>query len=84
GRSFNYNDVNRYEKIIVLGKSLAKNLFDEMDPIGQEVKVDNRKLRVIGVLEKQATSFGQDKDNFAAIPITTFQSFYGKYEESVN
>ena len=84
GRSFNYNDVNRYEKVIVLGKSLAKNLFDEMDPIGQEVKVDNRKLRVIGVLEKQATSFGQDKDNFAAIPITTFQSFYGKYEESVN
>ncbi len=84
GRSFNYNDVNRYEKVIVLGASLAKNLFDEMDPVGQEVKVDNHKLRVIGVLEKQAASFGQDKDNFAAIPITTFQSFYGKYNESVN
>ena len=52
GRNFNYNDVNRYEKVIVLGKSLAETLFDEMDPIGLEVKVDNHKLRVIGVLRK--------------------------------
>ena len=84
GRNFNYNDVNRYEKVIVLGKSLAENLFDQMDPIGQEVKVDNKKLRVIGVLEKQASSFGNDADNFAAIPITTWQTFYGRNTQSVN
>jgi putative ABC transport system permease protein len=84
GRSFNYNDVNRYEKVIVLGKSLADNLFKNIDPIGLEVKVDNHKLRVIGVLEKQSSSFGDDPDNFGAIPITTWQSFYGKYSQSVN
>ncbi|MBK7106590.1 MAG: ABC transporter permease [Ignavibacteriae bacterium] len=84
GRNFNYTDVNRYEKCIVLGKTLAETLFEGADPIGMEVKVDNKKLKVIGVLEKQATSFGNDKDNFAAIPLTTFQSFYGKYSESVN
>ncbi|MBK8946387.1 MAG: ABC transporter permease [Ignavibacteriae bacterium] len=84
GRNFNYNDVNRYEKCIVLGKTLAETLFGDLDPIGLEVKVDNKKLKVIGVLEKQATSFGDDKDNFGAIPITTFQNFYGKYGESVN
>ena len=84
GRNFNYNDLNRAEKVIVLGKSLAETLFDQMDPIGMDVKVDNRKLRVIGVLEKQAASFGEDKDNFAAIPITTFQTIYGKYSRSVN
>ncbi|MBK7979056.1 MAG: ABC transporter permease [Ignavibacteriae bacterium] len=84
GRSFNYNDVNSYDKCIVLGKTLAETLFGDLNPIGQEVKVDNKKLKVIGVLEKQATSFGNDKDNFGAIPITTFQNFYGKYEESVN
>jgi len=84
GRNFNYQDVNRYERVIVLGRSLADNLFNQMDPIGLEVKVDNRKLRVIGVLEKQGSSFGDDPDNFAAIPITTWQSFYGKYGRSVN
>jgi putative ABC transport system permease protein len=84
GRNFNYNDVNRYEKVIILGRSLAKNLFDDMDPVGLEVKVDNHKLRVIGVFEKQAASFGQDKDNFAAIPITTYQNYYGKNTRSIN
>ncbi|MFZ1291683.1 MAG: ABC transporter permease [Melioribacteraceae bacterium] len=84
GRNFNYTDVNRYEKCIVLGKTLAETLFEGADPIGLEVKVDNKKLKVIGVFEKQATSFGNDKDNFGAIPLTTFQSFYGKYSESVN
>ncbi|MCB9206588.1 MAG: ABC transporter permease [Ignavibacteriales bacterium] len=84
GRSFNTNELDRNDKIIVLGKTLAETLFEGDDPIGQEVKVDNRKLKVIGVLEKQATSFGNDKDNFAAIPITTFQGMYGKYSESVN
>jgi putative ABC transport system permease protein len=84
GRNFNYNDVNRYEKVIILGRSLARTLFDERDPIGEEVKFDNHKVKVIGVLEKQPASFGQDRDNFAAIPITTWQSFYGKYGRSVN
>lgn len=84
GRNFNYNDYNRFEKVIVLGKSLANNLFDNIDPIGLEVKVDNHKLKVIGVLEKQAASFGGDNDNFGAIPLTTFQNFYGKYTRSVN
>ncbi len=84
GRNFNYNDVKRYEKVIVLGKTLAETLFDYEDPIGKEIKVDNHKLRVIGVLERQATSFGNDPDNFAAIPITTYQNFYGKYTRSIN
>jgi len=84
GRNFNQNDVNRYEKVIVLGRSLADNLFKQFDPIGLEVKVDNHKLRVIGVLEKQGSSFGNDPDNFAAIPITTWQNYYGKYSRSVN
>ena len=73
-----------YQKVIVLGKSLADNLFDQLDPIGLEVKVDNHKLRVIGILEKQASSFGNDADNFGAVPLTTFQTMYGKYSGSVN
>ena len=84
GRNFNDNDVQRYEKVIVLGSSLANTLFDHIDPIGQEIKVDNHKLRVIGVLEEQGASFGRNPDNFAAIPLTTYQSFYGKRTRSIN
>jgi len=84
GRNFSNNDVQRYEKVVVLGSSLAKTLFDYIDPVGQEIKVDNHKLRVIGVLEEQGAAFGNDPDNFAAIPLTTYQSFYGKRTRSIN
>ncbi|MCW8850574.1 MAG: ABC transporter permease [Melioribacteraceae bacterium] len=83
GRIFNQKDIERSENIIVLGSTLAETLFENMDPIGQEVRVDNRKLKVIGVMEKQSSSFGNDPDNFGAIPISTYQSFYGKYSRDI-
>ncbi|NLT50968.1 MAG: FtsX-like permease family protein [Ignavibacteria bacterium] len=84
GRIFNEKDIDRYERVVVLGAEVATTLFGNSDPIGKEVKVDNRNLRVIGVLEKQGSFFGQSQDNFAVSPITTFQSFYGKDNRSIN
>jgi len=84
GREFNYRDVDRYEHVVVLGADVAKKLFQSINPIGQEVKVENHKLTVIGVLESKGQFFGQSQDNFAIIPITTFQSFYGKRNRSIN
>ncbi len=75
GREFNFNDVNRYEKVVVLGADIATTLFDYIDPIGQEIKVDGHKLKVIGVLGKQGASFGQSQDNFAVMPYNRFSRF---------
>ena len=55
-----------------------------MDPIGKTVRVNGKHLKIIGVFEEQPSMFGQSNDNFAVIPITTWQSFYGKYSTSVN
>ncbi len=41
-------------------------------------------MRVIGVLEPQGSAFGRSQDNFAVIPVTTFQNFYGKHSRSIN
>ncbi|MBX3008276.1 MAG: ABC transporter permease [Melioribacteraceae bacterium] len=84
GRGINDRDVNSYQNFVVLGADVAKKLFPNVNPVDQYVKVDNQKLKVIGVLESQGAIFGQSQDNFAIIPITTFQSFYGKYSRSVN
>jgi len=84
GRDFNNQDVKRYAKVIVLGDALAKFLFDEKDPLGEEITVDGYKLRVIGILEKKGDSFGQSRDNFAVMPLTTFQTMYGKHSRTVN
>jgi putative ABC transport system permease protein len=84
GRAFNDRDIERYENFIVLGVDVAKKLFPNMSALDQLVTVDNHKLKVIGVLEKQGAIFGQSQDNFALIPITTFQNFYGKRSSTVN
>jgi putative ABC transport system permease protein len=84
GRLFSEQELQRYENVVVLGSDVVKKLFSFIDPIGKYVKIDGHKLRVIGILEEQGSSFGQSQDNFAVIPITTFQSFYGKRRRSIN
>ena len=83
GREFNDRELERGVRSIILGKDIVKILFPNSDPIGQEVKVDGHKLVVLGVLESQGAVFGQSQDNYAVMPITTWQSFFGN-RRSVN
>ncbi|MDP3831359.1 MAG: FtsX-like permease family protein, partial [Ignavibacteriaceae bacterium] len=78
------SDVDRSTPVIILGKDIVDKLFVNMDPIGQLVKIDGRPLTVIGVFESKGQLFGQSRDNFALMPITTFQSIYGRRSNSVN
>lgn len=84
GRAINDRDVQGYQNFVVLGADIAKKLFPNYSAIDQYVSVDGHKLKVIGVLESQGEIFGQSRDNFAIIPLTTFQSFYGKRNNSIN
>lgn len=86
GREYNDRDIQSYAKVIVLGIDVSNALFGNtpISPIGQEIWMDGHKFRVIGILESQGSFFGNSQDNFAMIPITTFQAIYGKEFRSVN
>ncbi len=84
GRGFNDRDIQRYENIIVLGVDVAKKLYPNADAVNKVIILDGHKLKVVGVLESQGAVFGQSQDNFAILPITTFQNFYGKRSNSIN
>jgi putative ABC transport system permease protein len=84
GRAFNERDVQRYESVIVLGTDISKKLFPSINPVGQYLTVENKKVKIIGVLESQGAFFGQSQDNFAIMPITSFQSIFGKRNRSIN
>lgn len=84
GRAFNDRDVKRYEMSIVLGPDVAKRLFPNQSAVNQEIVLDGKKVRVIGVLESQGDFFGQSQDNFAIMPLTSFQTIYGKRSRSIN
>ncbi|MBL8265621.1 MAG: MacB family efflux pump subunit [Steroidobacter sp.] len=82
------DDVRSYATVIVLGKTVAKNLFpDDENPVGQFILVSNTPFEVIGVLStKGANAFGSDMDDAAFIPLSTgFNRLFGaQYLASVN
>jgi putative ABC transport system permease protein len=76
GRYFNDTDVNRKQKVAVLGSTLATELFGDTNPIGQVVTAGTTKLTVIGVLDKKGTVGDVDYDSRLYTPITVvFQKF---------
>ena len=84
GRDLRENDVQYSANICLLGPEIVDKIFPNLNPIGQTVRVDNKPLKVIGVLQKQPAMFGESRDNYIVMPITTWQSTYGKYGRSVN
>lgn len=70
GRYFSELESRRGKPIAILGYDVAEGLFGAIDPIGREFSVLGRKLRVIGVLEKQGKSLvGGDMDGAILVPI---------------
>jgi putative ABC transport system permease protein len=84
GRDLRENDIQYSADICLLGPEVVEKVFPNMNPVGQTVRVDNKPLKVIGVLQKQPAMFGESRDNYIIMPITTWQSAYGKYNNSVN
>lgn len=84
GRSLRETDIQYSNNVCLLGSDVVDKLFPSVNPIGQIVRVDNRPFNVIGVLESQPSLFGGSRNDFVVVPITTFQSMYGKRSRSVN
>jgi putative ABC transport system permease protein len=76
GRYFNDQENERKSKVVVLGSSVAEELFGESDPIGQYVTVGNTKLAVIGVFAERGMVGNTDFDSRIYMPISVvFQKF---------
>jgi putative ABC transport system permease protein len=72
GRFITEADISHAARVCVIGTDVADALYPHRDPIGQELTVDGRTYRVIGLFEKKGAFFGGSNDNFVAVPITAF------------
>ncbi|HLT54338.1 MAG TPA: ABC transporter permease [Flavobacteriaceae bacterium] len=61
--------------VVVLGYSLAENLFDTEAPVGKVVRIFGRKLTVIGVLKKYGSSGFDSPDDQAYVPVNFVRRF---------
>jgi putative ABC transport system permease protein len=74
GRVFTDQDVRNATKVCLLGQTVVDNLFANMDPIGQVIRIKKVPFMVIGVLAQKGQSvMGQDQDDTIFIPVTTAQ-----------
>ena len=70
GRNFTAEEVRRNSPLVIVGQDVVDKLFEPSeDPIDRNIRIRNRRYRIIGVLESQATSFGMSQNNQAIIPV---------------
>lgn len=80
GRAINQIDVNYTADVALIGLDIVNKLFPNVDPIGQIFTIGGKRFEVIGILEKQGSVFGQSRDNFILIPISTFEKYFGQID----
>jgi putative ABC transport system permease protein len=71
GRFLPDSDIDRGAPVVVLGRKLAREIFQDRDPVGEPVRVGDWRMRVIGVLAVRGTQMGLDMDDAAIVPVAT-------------
>ena len=75
GRAFDDTEVRAMRKVAVIGKTIADNLFEGTDPVGQQIRLRDVPFEVVGVLApKGQTAEGRDQDDAILAPYTTVQT----------
>lgn len=78
GRFFNESESASGSPVIVIGHSIATNLFGDIDPVGQEIRMYGRKFSIIGVIKKEGSSlFGNSKDELVFVPVNLTRRIFG-------
>ena len=62
--------------VALLGAVAARELFGQADPVGQWLRFDNRRFRVVGVFTSQSSNLGMDMAEAALIPVGAAQSLF--------
>jgi putative ABC transport system permease protein len=73
GRYISETDYQHNSRVCVIGQDLVDKLFPNVDPLDKEVQLAGLPFRVIGVTERVGSTFGQSEDNFAIVPLSTYQ-----------
>ena len=87
GRFFNETERRGRASVVVIGHGIAKQVFEELDPVGEDVKIDGRLFRIIGVLAKSTGEgvIGSDEidERSVYMPFETSEKFYPEVEETL-
>lgn len=73
GRFFNEIEQRGMDRVAIIGWTVAEDLFNGMDPVGKDIKIQRESFRVIGVFEERGMSGFQNRDDQVYVPVTVAQ-----------
>ena len=73
GRPINKDDDNNASKVCLIGKTIERELFGDVNPIDKTIRIGNVPFRVIGTLKGKGQMGPMDQDDLIFIPLTTAQ-----------
>jgi len=71
-------ELDRGSPVVVIGLKVASELFPGMDPVGEVIRVGDRRCRVIGVLAARGTQLGMNFDEVALLPVATGMQLFNR------
>jgi putative ABC transport system permease protein len=76
GRFFADDDLEAHRRLVVLGRTVVRELFGEESPLGKPVKVADAEFRVVGIMEHKGNTLGFDMDDLVFIPTSTAMDLF--------
>jgi putative ABC transport system permease protein len=77
GRAFTPAEEEKNRLVCYIGSDVAERFFSDRTPVGEFVKIDGRPFQVLGVAKELGSVFGQSRDKFVTMPLSTFSNIYG-------
>ncbi|MGB0130764.1 ABC transporter permease [Chlorobium sp.] len=71
GRWFTREELQRREKVAIVGVTVVRELFGSANPIGKTIKINRINFKVIGIAPAKGFSGPRDEDDIVIIPVTT-------------
>ena len=78
GRPITDVDVRERRAVAVVGADVADHLFENVDPVGKDIRVMGTRFTIVGVIAKKGRVLGQSFDGFVLLPLTSFEALYGR------
>jgi len=76
GQALPAMDPSKVANVAILGRELQHELFGGISPLGEWIRINDRRFRVIGVIGGSGQSLGQNLGDMAVIPVAAAQSLF--------
>ena len=82
GRFLDDKDIDKNNKVCVIGAQVKEELFGGVNPLGERISINRSKHLIVGVMQHKGTTLGINADDIVLVPLLSGQQmFYGGEDE---